>query len=303
MGSAEEGRIVECVPNVSEGRDRQVLEALLGTVRGTPGATLLDASSDPSHHRSVITFAGPPEAVEEAAVRLAREAAARIDLTRHRGEHPRMGAVDVIPLIPLRGVSADEAVALSRRIGARVWAKAGIPVFLYEKSATAPHRANLADIRRGQFEGMAAKVLEPEWEPDFGGRRIHPTAGVVAVGCRAPLIAFNVNLSTPDVAVASRIAKAVRASSGGLPCVKALGVRLEERDLAQVSMNLTDFAATSLRTVLDAVRAEAEKEGVRVVGTEIVGLVPAAALGPEAGRDLMLEAFDADRQVLERRLG
>jgi glutamate formiminotransferase / 5-formyltetrahydrofolate cyclo-ligase len=296
-------RIVECIPNVSEGRNPEVIGAILDAVRAVRGVVLLDASSDESHDRTVITFLGEPEAVVEAAVKLACTAAARIDLTTHRGEHPRMGAVDVIPLVPLRGISVEETVALSRRLAARVWEEAGIPAFLYEKSASAPHRVNLADIRRGQFEGMARKVQEPEWEPDFGGRRIHPTAGVVAVGCRMPLVAFNIDLSTPDVAVASLIAKRIRTSSGGFPCVKALGVMLEPRHLAQVSINMTDTATTPLHVVFEAVRAEAATQGVEVVGAGIVGLVPMRALVDAAVHFLQIADFDPDRQVLENHLG
>ena len=294
-------RIVECVPNISSA-DSDIVEEVAGVVRSTPGVTLLNTSSDKSHNRSVITFVGDPAGVEEAAVNLAKIAARCIDLTQHKGEHPRMGAVDVVPFIPIREVTMDECVALSRRVGERIWAEACIPVFLYEASASAPHRENLANIRKGQFEGMAQKVQQPEWEPDFGGRTIHPTAGVVAVGARAPLIAFNINLSTNDVAIADKIARVIRQSGGGLTCVKAMGVYLKERDTAQVSINMTNYCLTPLYRVVEFVRFEAARYGVSIVGTEIVGLVPMRALIDSAAFYLGLEQFDPDAQVLEYRL-
>jgi len=292
-------QIVECVPNISEGRNREIIEAVVNEVRAVPGVALLGCESDGSHNRSVITFLGEPEAVVEAAVRLAKKAAQLIDLTHHTGEHPRMGAVDVIPLIPIRGVTKQETVALSKKLASRVWEEAGVPVFLYEDSACASCRVNLAEIRKGQFEGMSEKVKCLEWEPDFGGRCVHPTAGVVAVGCRMPLVAFNINLSTSDVSIASKIAKIIRRSSGGFDCVKALGVTLEERNLAQVSINMTDFNRTPLYRVLELVKAEARRWGVSVVGTEIVGLAPMRALLDSAEYYLQLENFSADRQILE----
>ena len=255
-----------------------------------------------SHNRTVITFAGDPAGVEEAAVRLSQLAARCIDLTKHKGEHPRMGAVDVIPFIPIREATMDECIAVSKRVGRRVWEEAGIPVFLYEASATAPHRENLASIRKGQFEGMFEKVKEPEWEPDFGGRTVHPTAGVVAVGARAPLIAFNINLSTSDVAIADKIARVIRQSGGGLTCVKAMGVFLKERNTAQVSINMTNYCMTPLYRVVEFVRFEAARYGVSIVGTEIVGLVPMRALIDSAEYYLGIENFNPEQQVLEYRL-
>ncbi len=294
-------KIVECVPNISSA-DSDIVEEVAGVVRSTPGVTLLNTSSDISHNRSVISFVGDPAGVEEAAVSLAKVAARCIDLTHHTGEHPRMGVVDVVPFIPIREVSMDECVALSRRVGERIWAEACIPVFLYEASASAPHRENLANIRKGQFEGMAQKVQQPEWEPDFGGRTIHPTAGVVAVGARAPLIAFNINLSTSDVAIADKIARVIRQSGGGLTCVKAMGVYLKERDTAQVSINMTNYCLTPLYRVVEFVRFEAARYGVSIVGTEIVGLVPMRALIDSAEYYLGIERFDPETQVLEYRL-
>ncbi len=293
-------KIVECIPNISEGKNTEVIEAVLNEVRTTPGVTLLDYSSDASHNRTVITFLGSPEGVADAAVKLAKKAAELIDLTKHVGEHPRMGAVDVIPFVPIKEISTEECVALSKAVGQRIWEEAGMPVFLYEDSASAPHRVNLAKIRKGQFEGMAAKVLEPEWEPDFGGRTIHPTAGTVAVGCRMPLVAYNINLNTSDISIASAIAKIIRQSSGGLDYVKALGVMLEDRNIAQVSINMTNLNRTPLYRVVELVRAEAKRWGVRIVGTEIVGLTPMHALIDSAEYYLQLENFDGSKQVLER---
>lgn len=292
-------KIVECVPNISEGRRRDVIEACVDQVRFTPGVTLLDFSSDESHNRSVITFMGSPEGVEEAVVKLAKKAAELIDLNGHTGEHPRMGAVDVIPFIPVREMSTEDCIALSQKAGKRIWEEAGIPVILYENSASAPHRKNLAEVRKGQFEGMSEKVLLPEWEPDFGGRKIHPTAGVVAVGARPPLVAYNINLSTNDVSVAKAIAKIIREKDGGLRCVKALGLYIEERDMAQVSINMTDCRQTPLYRVVELVRAEARRYGASVIGTEIVGLTPMQFLIDSAEYYLQLEHFDPDRQVLE----
>ena len=295
-------KLIECVPNISEGRNKDIIAAVVAEVTNTPGVTLLDVSSDASHNRSVITYLGSPEGVANAAVALSRHAAALIDLTRHTGEHPRMGSVDVIPFIPVKDVTMDECVVLSKEVAARVYAEAGMPVFLYEESASAPHRKNLAAIRKGQFEGMAEKVRDPMWMPDFGGASVHPTAGVVAVGARAPLIAFNINLSTPDVAVASAIAKIIRESSGGLACVKALGVLLEGRNLAQVSINMTDFRRTPLYRVVELVRFEAARYGVHIVGTELVGLAPMQALADSAAYYLQLEEFDFQKQVLENHI-
>lgn len=295
-------KIIECVPNISEGRDSAKIETILGAIRETPGCTLLDYSSDTSHNRTVITYIGAADSVGEAAVKLAVRAAELIDLTRHTGEHPRMGAVDVIPFIPFGEATIDDCVAVAKTVGERIASEAGMPVFLYERSACAPHRENLAAIRKGQFEGMAAKVTEPEWEPDFGGRRIHPTAGVVAVGARMPLVAFNINLDTADVGIANAISKIIRRSSGGYDCVKALGVELAHRGIAQVSINMTDTRKTPLYRVLETVRFEAARYGVRVTGTEIVGLTPMSALVDSAEYYLQIEQFDGARQVIENHL-
>jgi glutamate formiminotransferase len=280
----------------------EVVEAVVNEVRSTPGVTLLDVSSDPNHNRSVITFLGSPEGVADAAVKLAKKAAELIDLTKHVGEHPRMGAVDVCPFVPVKEITTEECVELSKVVGKRIWEEAGMPVFLYEDSASAPHRVNLAAIRKGQFEGMAEKVLQPEWEPDFGGRTIHPTAGTVAVGCRMPLVAYNINLNTPDIKIASTIAKTIRQANGGLACVKALGVMLEDRNIAQVSINMTNLHKTPLYRVVELVKAEAKRWGVTVIGTEVVGLTPMHALIDAAEYYLQIENFDGEKQVLENYL-
>jgi len=295
------GTVIECVPNISEGREEKLVSEIAAAVRGAPGVRLLDVSSDSSHNRSVLTFVADAAGVRAGVRALFDAAVPRIDLRRHTGEHPRMGAVDVVPVIPIRGVTVEECVALSREIGKEIAERHGIPVYLYEDSATSEKRRNLAEIRKGQFEGFAAKMEAPEWKPDFGPDAPHPSAGVVAVGARPPLIAYNVNLATSDLEVARRIAKAIRFSSGGFRFVKAMGVMLEARQVAQVSINMTDFKRTPLFRVFETVRAEAARYGVNVIGSEIVGLVPAEALIDAADHFLRLERFDPT-QVLERRL-
>ncbi len=297
MGST----IVECVPNVSEGRDPQKIAAMAAAIRSVAEVHLLDIQSDKDHHRTVFTFVGAPEAVAEAVLRLFEVAVSLIDLRVHRGEHPRMGAVDVVPFVPVRGVTMADCVALAHRVGAEVWRRFRVPVYLYAEAATRPERQDLAEIRKGEFEGFSEKIRQPEWAPDFGDPVVHPTAGVCAVGAREFLIAFNVNLGTSDLRVAKEIAKAVRGSSGGLRYVKALGMELKERGLVQVSMNLTNFRKTPLARVLELVRREAARYGVPVVGTEIVGLVPEEALLDAAAYYLGLEKFSPDI-VLERRI-
>ena len=295
-------KIIECVPNISEGQNTEVIEKVLDTVRETAGVTLVDYSSDASHNRTVITFFGSLEGVEEAAVKLAKKAVELIDLTKHTGEHPRMGAVDVIPFIPIKEVSMQEAIDLSKKVAGRIWEEAKLPIFLYEESASTPKRVNLAAVRKGQFEGMAEKVQKDEWEPDFGGRQIHPTAGITAVGARMPLVAFNINLSTSDLAIADGIAKIIRGSSGGFDCVKGIGVMLEDRNIAQVSINMTNFQKTPLYRVLETVRFEAARYGVSVIGTEIIGLTPMQALIDCADYYLQIENFDSARQIIENHL-
>jgi glutamate formiminotransferase len=294
-------RLVECIPNISEGRDRDKIEKIVSAVRKTPKVRLLDVDPDPDHNRTVITFVGEPEAVEQAALSLVAQAVELIDLTRHRGEHPRMGAVDVLPFVPISGVTLEECIELSKRVGQKIWERFQVPVYLYEESATRPERIDLAQIRKGEFEGFPAKIQEPEWEPDFGERAVHPTAGVMAVGARMPLIAFNVNLGTADLEVAKKIAQAVRHSNGGLRYVKALGIKLEDRGICQVSMNMTNYQKTPLHRVFVLIEREAERYGVPVVGSEIVGLVPREALYQAAEFFLKFEDFQRD-QILEDRI-
>ncbi len=293
--------IIECVPNISEGRDRASIDAVAAAVRGVAGVRLLDVSSDASHNRSVLTFVGDAGAVRRAVAALFEAAIARIDLRRHQGEHPRMGAVDVVPFIPIRGASMEDCVALSREAGAEIGERFGVPVYLYEESATAEARRNLAEVRKGQFEGFAEKMKDARWKPDFGPVEPHPSAGVVAVGARAFLIAYNINLATRELAVADRIAKAIRHLSGGFRYVKAMGVELADRGIVQVSINMTNFRKTPLHRVFECVRSEAERHGVAILGSEIVGLTPAEALYAAAEHYLRLEGFSAD-QVLETKL-
>jgi glutamate formiminotransferase / 5-formyltetrahydrofolate cyclo-ligase len=294
-------RLIESVPNISEGRRPEVVEAAVATLRAAPGLRVLDVQSDRDHNRSVLTVAGDEEALRQGLLGLFEVAIARIDLRTHQGEHPRMGAVDVVPFIPIEGATMADCVSLARGLAREVAERHGLPIFLYEEAATAPHRRNLEDIRRGQFEGLADKMRDPAWQPDFGPAAPHPSAGATVVGARMPLIAYNINLGTADLEVARRIAKAIRHSSGGYRHVKAMGVMLEERKLAQVSINMTDFKRTPLHRVFETVRSEAERHGVHVVGSEIVGLVPSEALFEAAEHYLRLEGFHPD-QVLERKI-
>ena len=290
--------IMECVPNFSEGRDLAKVEKIVDAFRGKEGVKLLDYSSDKDHNRTVVTVIGEIEPLGDAVVEAIGVAAQLIDLTHHQGEHPRMGAADVVPFIPIKNCTVQEADALAKRVGKEVAERFQIPSFLYEKSATAPHRENLAAIRKGQFEGMFEKMKQPEWKPDFGPDAPHPTAGVFAVGARMPLVAFNVNLDTPNLQIAKDIAARVRHSSGGYAFIKALGVMLEERHIAQVSMNLTDYTHTAVYRAYEAVKMEARRYGVNVVGTEIIGMVPMAALIDCAEYYLQVENFSM-KQVLE----
>ena len=290
--------IIECVANFSEGCNPQVLDAL----KQIAGASLLDVHIDADHNRSVFTTAGPPQFIADTAFAMAQEAVRLIDLNKHSGEHPRMGAVDVIPFVPIKNISMEECAAIARQVAKRIWEELGLPVYLYEEAATASHRKNLADIRRGGFEGMVQKMQQEKWKPDFGENVPHPTAGVVAVGARKPLIAFNINLNTSDIDIAKKIAKAVRGSSGGLPYCKALGMFLADRNIAQVSMNLTDYEQTPIYQVFEAVQTEAAKYGVSISGSELVGLAPSKALMDCAEHFLRLEGFFASKHVLENRI-
>lgn len=292
-------QIIESIPNISEGKNKEVIEACVDQIRTTAGCTLLNYSSDPNHNRTVITYIGDAKGVEEASVKLAKKAVELIDLTKHKGEHPRMGCVDVMPFVPIKDADNEDCIELSKIVGKRIAEEADLPVFLYEMSAQKEERKNLASIRKGQFEGMAEKVTAPGWEPDFGGARIHPTGGVVAVGARPPLVAYNLNLSTSDVEIAKEIAKIIREKDGGLNNVKAMGFMLEDRNIAQVSINMTDFRVTPLYRVTELVKAEAKRYGVTVTGSEIVGLCPMKALIDSAEYYLQIEDFDFEKQVLE----
>jgi len=295
--------LVECVPNFSEGRRAEVVEALAEEIAGVPGVRVLDRQMDPDHNRAVITFAGQSEGVGEAAFRAVGRASQLIDMEHHRGEHPRIGATDVIPFVPLGETPMDRCVELARRVGRRIGEELQIPVYLYERAATRPDRRNLEDLRRGEYEGLKTAILsDPTRAPDFGPRRLHPRAGAVVVGARQPLIAFNVYLKTKDVGAAKAIARAIRTRGGSLPAVKALGFEIPHLGLVQVSMNLTDFHRTSLLTAYRAVAAQAEQQGVEISHSEIVGLVPLAAVADVTGQALRLEGFTPD-QILERRLG
>jgi glutamate formiminotransferase len=295
-------RVIECVPNFSEGRDLAKVEALVAAMEGVSGAWVLDRSSDADHNRSVITLAGDPEAVAEAVIRGAGKAAEIIDMTRQTGVHPRIGATDVIPFIPLQGVPVQECVALARRVGQELWDRYRIPVYFYEAAATRAERVNLENVRRGQFEGLREDALrDPDRSPDVGEPRLHPTAGATAVGVRKLLIAYNIFLNTSDASVAMAIARTIRSSSGGLPNVKAIGVEHKTRGLAQVSINLTDFEVTPVHRVFEAVKRECELRDCVVVGSEIIGLIPQKAIDLSYGHDMQLENFSPAR-ILENRL-
>lgn len=295
-------KLLECVPNYSEGRDKAKIEKIVDCFRGKAGVKLLDYSSDEDHNRTVVTVIGEPEALQAAVVESVGKALELIDMTKHKGQHPRMGAVDVIPFIPVRGATVEDADRTAKATAKEAAEKFGQPFFLYEQSASAPHRVNLADIRKGQFEGMAEKMKDQTlWKPDFGPSTIHPTGGVTAIGARPPLVAFNVNLGTSDLSVATKIVHAVRHINGGFRFCKAMPVELKERGIVQVSMNLTDYSKTAIYRVFEAIKTECRRFGVNVVGSEVVGLVPMQALIDCAEFYLQIENFSID-QVLESRL-
>ena len=293
--------VIECVANVSEGRRPEVVAAMADAIRAIAGVRLLDHSSDASHHRSVFTLAGDADGVERAVLALFERAVADIDLRTHRGEHPRLGAIDVVPFVPIEGVTMAECVALAKKVGAEVAARFQIPVYLYEEASANPARRNLEDIRRGEFEGLSAKMATAGWTPDFGPASPHPSAGAAVIGARMPLIAYNINLATDRLDVAKKIAAAIRHSSGGFRFVKAMCIKLEARGIVQVSMNLTNYEKTPIVRVFETVKREAERHGVSILESEIVGLVPSAALTAAAAFYLQIEGFSAD-QVLENKL-
>ena len=295
-------RIIECVPNCSEGRNKEVIEYIADAVRAVPGVVITDYSSDESHNRSVFTIVGDPDQMAEAAFQFAKACVEKIDMTKHEGAHPRMGAVDVIPFTPVKDVAMEECIELSKKVAERIWTELGMPVTLYEESCTAPHRRNLAAIRKGQFEAMPEKLKDPQWHPDYGNAEIHPTAGIVAVGARFPLVAFNINLSTSDIEIANKIAKTIRESSGGMKWIKAIGVMLEDRNIAQVSINMINYTKTPMYRVFENVRFEAERYGVQIVGSEVIGVVPMDAMIDAAEYYLKVENFDKDSQIMEKHL-
>ena len=294
-------KIIECVPNFSEGRDLEKVEKIVDCFRGKKGVKLLDYSSDEDHNRSVVTVIGEPEALRDAVVEAVVKAVELIDMTKHQGQHPRMGAVDVIPFIPIKNTTVKEADEIANQAAKIASEKCGQPFILYEKSATAPNRENLAKIRKGEFEGMAKKMQSPEWQSDYGPKTIHPTGGVTAIGARMPLVAYNIKLDTDRLDVADKIAKQIRHLSGGFRYCKAMGVELKDRGIVEVSMNLTDYSKTAIYRAFETVKMECKRYGVNVLGSEIIGLVPMQALIDCSEYYLGLENFSMD-QVLESRL-
>jgi glutamate formiminotransferase / 5-formyltetrahydrofolate cyclo-ligase len=293
--------LVQCVPNFSEGRRVEVVEQIVAAIAAVSGVKMLDYSYDESHNRSVVTFIGEPEAVLEGAFQGARQAAELIDMAKHSGGHPRMGATDVIPFIPVAGVSMEDCVNLAKRLGERMAKELAIPVYLYEAAASKPERKNLSDVRRGQYEGLIKAINEPDRKPDFGPAAVNPQAGVTAVGARPPLIAYNINLDTADKQVADNIARAIRGSSGGFPSVKALGLIIEQSGNAQVTINVCDYKKVPLHRVFELVKREAARYGVAITGSEVIGLVPLDALVGTAEFYLQFKGFEQS-QVLENRL-
>jgi glutamate formiminotransferase len=293
--------LIECIPNVSEGRRPEIVAAMAAAIRAVPGVRLLDHSSDPAHHRSVFTLVGDPAGVEAAVLALFERAVADIDLRAHRGEHPRLGAVDVVPFVPIEGATMADCAALAKKVAAEVASRFQVPVYLYEEASGNPARKNLEDIRRGEFEGLAAKMATAGWAPDFGPTAPHPSAGAAVIGARMALIAYNINLATDRLDVAKKIAAAIRHSSGGFRFVKAMGIPLEGRGIVQVSMNLTNYEKTPIFRVFETVKREAERYGVAVLESEIIGLVPSAALNAAAEFYLQIEGFKAD-QILEHKI-
>lgn len=294
-------KLVQCVPNFSEGRRPEVIDAITAEVTAVPGVKLLDVNADASHNRVVVTFVGEPEAVKEAAFRSCRKATELIDMEQQTGEHPRIGATDVIPFIPVKNVTMEECVELARALGEEIAEKLGIPVYLYEEAAKIPTRRALPDVRKGQYEGLKQEIAKPERHPDYGPPQMHPSAGATVVGARQFLVAFNINLSTSDVQIAKNIAAAIREAKGGYKYCRAMGVMIEERNVAQVTINMVNYTGTPLHRVFETVKAEAARYGVNVIGSEIIGLTPLQALLDAADYYLRLEGFDR-KQILEENL-
>jgi glutamate formiminotransferase / 5-formyltetrahydrofolate cyclo-ligase len=293
--------IIECIPNISEGRRPEIVAGIAEAIRGVPGVRLLDYSSDASHNRSVFTLAGDAGPLKTAILRLFEHTLNAVDLRVHEGEHPRLGAVDVVPFVPIEGATMDDCVRLARDVAAEVASRFGVPVYLYEEASNNPARRNLEDIRRGEFEGLAMKMATEGWAPDFGPSTPHESAGASVIGARMPLIAYNINLNTDRVDIAKKIAAAIRQSSGGFRYVKAAGFKLEDRNLAQVSMNLTNYQKTPIFRVFETVKREAARYGVSILESEIVGLLPAAALHAAAEYYLQIAGFKSE-QILENKL-
>lgn len=293
--------IVQCVPNFSEGRDASKIERITAPFTSQEAVQLLDVQTDADHNRMVVTVLGSPSGIKQSVLAAMIQAVELIDMTQHQGQHPRMGAVDVVPFIPIKDMSMEEAVSLSKEVASEAADNLGLPIFLYERSANAPHRSNLAAVRKGQFEGMSEKLKDPRWHPDYGPSHIHPTAGVTAVGARPSLVAFNVNLGSDQLAIAEAIAKSVRHIGGGLRYCKAMGVALDDRGIVQVSMNMTDFSQSALYQAVEFIRVEARRYGVPVVGSEVVGLVPLQALADCAAYYMGIENFRME-QILETHL-
>lgn len=290
-------KIIESVPNFSEGRDLHKIEKIVDVFRARKNIKLLNYSNDRDHNRMVVTVIGEPEALKNAIIEAIGVAVELIDLTKHTGEHPRMGAVDVVPFIPIKNVNMEEAIELSKDVGKAVAEKYNLPVYLYEKSSTALHRENLANVRKGQFEGLTEKMKQAEWKPDFGTDQPHPTAGAVAIGARIPLIAYNINLNTNKLEIANAIAKKVRFSNGGLRYCKAMGVELKEKGIVQVSMNITDYTQTALYRVFELVKIEAKRYGVTIAGSELIGLIPLEAIVDATSYYLGIDDFDMGRII------
>lgn len=294
-------RIIECIPNFSEGRNKENIEKIIDTVRGKEGVKLLDYSSDEDHNRTVVTLVGEPSKVEEVIINMAEKVYELIDMKVHEGAHPRMGALDVVPFVPISDVTMDECVDIANRVGKIIGDRFNVPVYLYEKAATASYRENLATVRKGQYEGFFEKIKDEKWYPDYGPKEVNVKSGCVAIAARQPLVAFNVNLDTPNLEIADKIAKTVRNIGGGLRFVKAMGVMLEERNITQVSMNLVNYEKTAVYRAFEMVKMESKRYGVNVVGSEVIGLVPMKSLLDCAEYYLQIENFSMD-QILEKRM-
>jgi len=294
-------QIVECIPNFSEGKDLTKIEKIVKPFKGKKDVKLLGYERDEDYNRIVVTVMGEPDSVKGAVIEAIGEAIKVIDMRKHKGQHPRMGAIDVIPFVPIKNFTIEEAVSLSKEVAKIASEKYKLPIFLYEKSAAFPNRGNLSVIRKGEFEGMAEKIKQPEWKPDYGPAEIHPTAGVTAVGARVPLIAYNINLDTNNLEIADNIARSIRYINGGLRYCKAMGVELKERGIVQISINMTDYTKTPLYRAFELVKIEAKRYGVNIIGSEIVGFAPMEALVDTAGYYLCLEKFSTE-QILEARM-